>query len=182
MPGNKTLTALFITIIGVVLLLPPDAHSADNEKEYRLKAAFIFNFSKFISWPESDKSNFTICINGPENTYQIFKDVLTGKKHNNREISIAQIDSTEQLAECSILFSASHSTITPQQSPGLLTIGESDEYIQQGGLIRFYSQTGKLRFEINQQSATEAGLNISSKLLRLAKIVEPENNAGRDAK
>ena len=148
--------------------------------EYQLKAAFLFNFAKFVEWPPAAfagaKAPMIIGILG-ENP---FHDDLTRTIGNKTidehplEIKELQFSSLAQATNCHILFiSTSEKKRLPEIFAGLkgasvLTVGETDRFTETGGMINFVPEGTKIRFKVNQDTASKAGLKISSKLLSLA--------------
>ncbi len=152
------------------------------ENEYRLKAAFIYNFAKYVTWPDSPRNGerFIIGILG-ENPFERELNIIQGKMVNGSTIEIRQYDSIEEVRGCRILFIASSerkniAAITNiLKRYGILTVSDTTGYAHMGVMINLYVAENRLRFEINKGAAESAGLKISSHLLRLGKIIEPEN-------
>ncbi len=153
-------------------------HAADKKPtDYQVKAAFIYNFLKFIKWPaDLHDGSLTLCILGNDpfgNNIEIIKGKLIGDK----EILVKYINSIQDVKEGDILFIASSekrnikALIDKINSLCILTIGDTKKYSKKGVIINFYFERKKVRFEINIDTAKRAGLKISSKLLNLAKIV-----------
>lgn len=172
---------LFLTLL--VSFSPVQAAFASgfSASEIRLKIALIYNFSKFVTWPDQRFDNETspvlLCIYG-ENEYSSAAKRVHGKlTQNGRKLNVTTINSPEELSACHILF-ISHSTLEnlgqiPQislESP-VLTIGDSEKFIPHGGIINLIEINSKIRFEISLKAAEARSLTISSKLLRLAKEV-----------
>jgi hypothetical protein len=147
--------------------------------EYQLKAAFIFNFAKFVEWPAEafpePQSPFVIGILGATPLKEQLQQVISGKKINDRPVSFREFTSAAQSTNCHILFvSASERTRLPELFRSLgalpvLTVGETEQFLAVGGMINFVSEEKKIRFEISDESAKKAHLKISSKLLTLAR-------------
>ncbi|GAB3166105.1 hypothetical protein GCM10027291_10940 [Telluribacter humicola] len=148
--------------------------------EYKVKAVFLFNFTQFISWPESAFTNvdspLVIGVLGenPFGTY--LRETVAGEKIGSHPIVVEQYPELKDIKPCHILFidpDFNHSLkevpiLTPNR--GVLTVSDSPNFIKQGGMIRFYTVNSKIRLVINPEPARRAGLTISSKLLRLADI------------
>ena len=167
-------------IFGLLLILICFALSpskADSLKEYQIKAAFIYNFIKFIEWPNQNTfDTFNICILGKDPFGEAI-DILKGKRVKGWKIKILRMNSLEKAESCQVIF------ISPSEASSLkeilsffknkpiLTISEIPGFIEKGGIINFIIINNKIRFEINDKVAREGGLKISSKLLRLARKV-----------
>jgi YfiR/HmsC-like len=162
---------------------------SDQPAEYQVKAAFLFNFAKFIDWPPgafaTTTSPFTICILGADPFGTDLDDSLRGKTVAYRSIVIRRCQSEAETRGCQILFvSRSQSRRISEILQGLhgmnvLVVGESDGFAAEGGAIEFILQQDHVRFRINPEAATRAGLMISSKLLALATIVHDGANNGK---
>ncbi len=157
--------------------------------EYELKAAFLHRFASFVTWPpaafpEAD-TPVTIGILGKDPFGEILDRAVEGETVENRRFRIIRSGTIEKLKDCHILFvCASESERTIRILDGLaglpvLTVGEFPRFAGDGGVVNFYLDGNKVRFEINPDAAHRAGLKISSKLLKLGKIVEDEREKRR---
>jgi hypothetical protein len=149
--------------------------------EYKLKAAFIFNFVKFVRWPAGSFSNVkqptTICILGRNPFEGSLAGTLAGRAIEGRPLIVRHIATAKQTPGCNVLFIGSGedpriaSVLAAIHTPGTLTIGESDAAGDGGVMIDFKLEGGKIRFDINLDAAERADLKISSRLLSLARSV-----------
>jgi hypothetical protein len=148
--------------------------------EYQLKAAFLFNFAKFVEWPPAAfagaKAPLVIGILGDNPFHDDLARTIGNKTIDEHplEIKELQYSSLAQATNCHILFiSTSEKKRLPEIFAGLkgasvLTVGETDRFTETGGMINFVPEGTKIRFQVNKDTATKAGLKISSKLLSLA--------------
>ena len=150
---------------------------AGSFQEYQVKAAFIYNFIKFIDWQnQKDFKDFNICILG-EDPFGKAIDILEGKIVRGWRIKISRTNSVKATKECQVVFISSSERDSLKEvlsffrGKPVLTISEVNGFIEQGGIINFIIVNDKIRFEINERVAKESGLKISSKLLRLARKV-----------
>lgn len=150
--------------------------------EYELKAAYIFNFGKFVQWPEEafKKSTdpFIIGIFGNDPFGEILQQTIQNKTLQNRPIIIINILNIEDASTCHILFICKTNKFNLTQviqslnNKPVLTIGDNiEEFCQTGGIINFTGQHSQKRFEINNKASARVSLIISSKLLVLSRIV-----------
>jgi hypothetical protein len=149
--------------------------------EYRIKAAFLYNFAKFVDWPPAkaghEKLEFKIGILG-DNPFGTDIDVVKGKRIRGLPLKILQADSLSELGGCQIIFLSANienelKTILEQlQSRPVLTVSDKNGFANRGVIINLVKENNKIRFQINPAAADRAGLKISSHLLRLAHIVE----------
>jgi len=158
---------------------------AQQYTEYDLKAAYIYNFSKFIIWPkrafENENSDFQIVVYGSSPVTGVLYKALKGRKIMGRNISIKVIYNLRDLGNAQILFVSKDmqehlkETINICENTTTLVIGDVLEgFCQAGGMINFTPKSSKYRFEINKQVAQKSQLKVSSKLLALARIIRSE--------
>jgi hypothetical protein len=165
-----------------------DLAQAETPGEYQLKAAFLFNFAKFIDWPTASfstpQSPFVICILGTDPFGHAMDDVLRDKNIDNRPVAIIRVKNVTQAKQCHMIFvsqsETAHLADIIQQLRGarILLVGESDGFAAAGGMIQFTREDNHVRFLINPDAADRAGLKVSSKLLSLARVVHdsPKND------
>jgi hypothetical protein len=146
--------------------------------EYQVKAAFLFNFAKFVEWPPhafaSGTSPLVIGILGENPFHEDLARTILNKTIDRHPLEINEVRSPTQATNCHILFiSTSEKERLPEILKGLkganvLTVSETERFIDAGGMINFVLQGTKIRFQINKDAAASAGLKISSKLMSLA--------------
>lgn len=170
------LTILLSGILAYGYAVPStSAETVDNE--YRLKAAFIFNFTKFVDWPanafKTVEDDLRFCVYG-EDPFGVNLADVEGKMVQGRAISIARDVSEVDLSTCHVLFlgMANVEEVSGILGRGLfpyaLTIADIPGFAKHGGMIQFLMKENKIRFEINEVAIRDAGLNMSSRLLNLA--------------
>jgi hypothetical protein len=150
--------------------------------EYHVKAAFLYNFAKFVEWPSGTfvnaKDPITICVYGHDPFGHSLEQAIAGRAIASRSLAIRNIASVQQIAGCQILFIGTTeakrvvSILLDIHAPGILTIEESDASGADGEVINLRLEGDKVRFDINVEAADRAKLRISSHLLGLAHIVE----------
>ena len=162
---------------GVMMAGLSTAVAQDIPLEYRVKAAYLYNFVKYVEWPERQGGTILICIAGGQNP---FGTVLEGLVRNERihGLSLATKTVLGFEPECNVIFTPKGSNIPVylRESSGMpiLTVGETPRFIEQGGIINFFLDAGgAVRFEISRTAAQRAKLRISSRLLNVAKITDP---------
>ena len=173
-----------LVAFAVLAALLAAAGAADAEvavSEYDVKAAFLFNFTKFVEWPSAaftdEHSPLRICILG-EDPFGKTLRVLTEGEVAGRRLTLLHLDKLNNLEACHVLYvSRSEVDRLPQVLAGLhnapvLTVGDAKGFIDEGGMINFILEGSKVRFDVNQEAAERAGIKISSRLLALAKHVK----------
>jgi hypothetical protein len=154
---------------------------AQNIDEYQVKAAFLYNFAKFVEWPpqafKGPSDPITICVLGRNPFNSSLDAAVSGKTIESRAFVIQQVSNTHQAGQCQILFVSSserkrvQSILEDLKSSGILTVGETEDFAAEGGVVTFKLEGGRVRLEINVNAAEQQRLRISSKLLSLAQIV-----------
>lgn len=154
---------------------------AQSSHEYEIKAAFLYNFVKFVEWPSEalpETSNIiTVCVLGDDLPVEALESIR-GKTVRGRNLAVRRIRPIKDIASsCHVLFiSSSEESRLPQvmqdiHGSSVLTVGEMERFISSGGIINFVIEKNKVRFEINPISAERARLKLSSQLLNLARVV-----------
>lgn len=176
---SKLLIATFLVFL--YLICPMRLRGQSEVDEYRLKAAFLFHFAQFVEWPSSVLKNppgpLVVCVVGQDPFRGELEGIVQGKSIDGRVLEVRRVKQLQDSRECHLLFiGKKESTRIPEligtiRNVPVLTIGESDDFLQQGGIIRFCWEERKVRFEVNQEAAGKANLKISSRLLLLAKAV-----------
>lgn len=157
------------------------AASGFADREHQLKAAFIYNFAKFIDWPESSLgaagAPFTIGIYRAEAYRHDLEATLGGKSISGHPITIQSIYSDDSLGNCrmAVIGDATAERIAHMarlcHGTGTILIGDTDQFAKDGGMIGFLIESNRIRFDVNLATARESGVSISSKLLSLARAV-----------
>lgn len=173
MAAFRTLALLLAVVF---LTAAPVAQAQPISKEYQVKAAFLYNFTKFVEWPPQDFASATspivIAVFGKNPFDQELAALVKDRSVNGRPIQVRAIQAEAELATAHIVFvGAGEESRLPSSiygEHGVLTVGESSEFSRRGGIITFTLVEGKVRFEINQGSGEKAGLKLSGQLLKLA--------------
>lgn len=166
---------LFVMVTGGI----SDAAEAVS-REYKLKAAFIYNFAKFVEWPDSCYPNagspFVIGVLGRNPFGDELAITVRGRKIHGRMIEIRNVRTAAEARGLQILFVSAgeeRNFVAMKDSPGsgVLSVGESVLFAKQGGIINFLLEGNKLRFEINMAAANRSGLKVSAQLQKLASTI-----------
>jgi hypothetical protein len=157
----------------------------EQSREYELKAAFLFNFAQFVKWPPDSFINaeapFYIGILGEDPFGPALEATVRGEAIEHHRLMVVRAQRIEDLKDCQLIFICKSEEghlgeiLSKLGSRPILTVSEVESFAQSGGDIDFYLSGGKVRFEINPQSAQRCGLKISSQLLSLGKIVGGAN-------
>jgi hypothetical protein len=167
----------------VVLVSLVSAHGRvlgqDVANEYRLKAAFMYQFPQFVEWPSAtweDARTVQFCIAEPNPFGSELEQLVRGESLNGRPLSVKAVAGTDELVGCQLLFVGARSDVASAVLPAaigkpILTVGEGDRFLDNGGIIALKIVDGRVRFEVHTANAQKAGLRISSQLLQLALTV-----------
>jgi hypothetical protein len=154
------------------------AQAKSEAEEYALKAAFVYNFTRYIEWTSSnDGDEFVIGVIGYSPLIRHLQAIAVSKSVNGKKIVVKQYYTPEEIKSCHILFipnqiNYSISSILKYTSRGTLTISEEEGYASRGTALNFVVVDNKLKFESNLRAMDAAGLKASSELLRLAIVVD----------
>ncbi|MBI1764110.1 MAG: YfiR family protein [Acidobacteria bacterium] len=168
----------------------PQQALAQAASEYQVKAAFLFNFAKFVEWPAETFNDasapFVIGLLGDDPFGNTLDQAINGKAINGHPLLIKRLKRGQNLRGCHILFISSSERgrwaqiFESLRGASVLTIGEAEQFTEQGGLINFVIEGGKVRFEINAEPAEQCHLKISSRLQILAKPARGGQAARRE--
>ena len=173
---------LSLVIALTVLFLPAGRVGAQEENEYEVKAAYLYNFARFVEWPDNvspdPNGSLVIAILGRDPFGREIDRFIEGKTVNGRRLVIKRFSSLEAYEQCHILFVSSSERrnltriLAAVRNSSVLTVSEIDRFAQIGGIINFITIENSIRFEINQAAAERVGLKISYKLLSLGRVVK----------
>lgn len=153
------------------------AASEATSREAQLKAAYIYNFLKFVEWPNARPTQpLAVCFLGASDVLDAFAVATADKSVGARSLEARSVSArkVDASGRCDVLYVDSSERYDPGFAIGdsTLTIGDADDFTRAGGIIRLYMESNRLRFTINVEHAKRARLQISSNLLKLATHVE----------
>ena len=169
-----------LPLVAALLAGSPWGTEGEPSRLARYKAVFIYNFIEFVEWPEGrDTGPVRIGVVGESDALPSLRAIAGSRKAGTRDIVVEQMlwPAAGETPDCHILFVAASQADSVRQSlgrprwGGVLTVGEADGLAEEGVIINFVPVQGKLRFQINPASAQDAGLRLSSHLLKLAILV-----------
>jgi len=154
---------------------------AQELSDYQVKAAYFYNFAKFVQWPEREFADPAMPIRFCILRDRLFETELSriakGKAIAGHAIEVTPVENVEQSRQCHALFVNSAQQrqtrhfLETLRGSSVLTVGETEDFLQDGGMIAFVLEKDRVQFVVNRKAATEAGLYMSSKMLNLAKRV-----------
>jgi hypothetical protein len=181
--------ALAAAVTVWALIGVPSAHSQQAKpNEYQVKAAYLYNFGRFIEWPVganiATPEPFTICVLGQDPFGPTLNAALADESINGRNVVAKRIPAPEDAVSCRILFISSSEEgqlkhiLATLDSSKVLTVSDMPQFSRRGGMVQFILEGNHVRFEVNLTPAEHAGLTLSSDLLKLATNVRHGNSQG----
>lgn len=144
--------------------------------EFQIKAAYLYNFGKFVRWNGTSDSpdSFDICVIGQNPFGTALETTVAGEHIDGNNILVRNVSGPQGAAHCRILFVSSSESkrlkplLTAVKRPNLLTVSDIPGFVQQGGMIELVNEEGRIRFAVNLAAVNDAGLTVSSELLKVA--------------
>ncbi len=175
--GSGTLAILLLLgLARPVETRPVETAETPRASEYQVKAAFLYNFAKFVHWPDEHALGpaFIVGILGDDPFGGILESTFTGKTILERKVEVRRISALEAAGKVQILFIGSSERprlpeiLKALEGTSVLTVGEMDGFSDRGGMITFKLKNDLVRFDINLDQVERARLKMSSQLIRLA--------------
>ncbi len=176
---DRTMRLVFTALLIAIVQFTSLGHARVPE-EYRLKAAFLYNFIKFVEWPSGafadPTSPMVVCVLAGDQFFEAIRS-LEGKTVDQRMLTIRRMARAEDAGQCHVLFIDSSERdragrmLESVGNRAVLTVSDMEGFVRSGGMIGLIESGNRIRFEINVAGARFAGLKISSKLLRLADTI-----------
>jgi hypothetical protein len=165
----------------------PSASSVTPDSERDVKAAFLYNFAKFVEWPPGAfadaASPMVLCVLDDEALGASLRTTVKGETLNNHRLMVRLLRDPQATQGCHVLFVGPEKgrlpeILAPLRGSGVLTVGGAADFLDRGGMIRLFLEQNRVRFDINLDAAEHSHLKLSSKLLRLARAVNPQRQEG----
>jgi len=176
--------ALGVAAVLLALLQPSAGASPTGATEYRVKAAFLYKFAKFIDWPADAlgpaDATFDLCVIGDDPFGKLLDQTVAGKRVSDHPVAVRRIASLDGSDGCRVLFiSASERErlsrlLPPLRHPPVLTVGDVEGFAESGGMVNLKLEARRVRLQINPGVAKRAGLKIDAELLSLAEVVKSD--------
>jgi YfiR/HmsC-like len=152
-------------------------HAQSSPTEYQVKAAYLYNFGKFVEWPAKDTSSetsFNICVLGQDPFGSTFGSTIGGESIKGKSVLLKSIPRAQEAVGCHILFISSSEEphlkeiLAALDKTSVLTVSDMPHFTRRGGMIQFVMEANRVRFEVNLTSTERTGLTVSSQLLKVA--------------
>jgi hypothetical protein len=170
--------ALWLLVIALVAL--PSVSQGQDLDEYDVKAAHLYNFTRFVEWPSAiDTTFFTICILGDDPFQSALDRMTAGKTAYKRPIQVRRIKNEIDAKPCQIVFvraaerSKAVKLIEMTRGSSVFTVGESQEFVRNGGMVFLSLESNHISVFIHKAITDSAGFKVSANLMNLAKIYKP---------
>jgi hypothetical protein len=187
---QRLLVWLTAMAIRLVLAGPLSAQGQQHSKptDYEVKAAYLYNFSRFVEWPANAKqaqdSSFNICVLGQDPFGPALNATLADESIAGKSVVAKQIPTPQDAVNCRVLFISSSEDsrlkqiLTTVSDTSVLTVSDLPQFTRRGGMIQFIVEGSRVRFEVNLATAERAGLTLSSELLKVATAVRRSAQLG----
>jgi len=187
--GRSCCLSKFVALAVAWMLVGASSANAQqsNPTEYEVKAAYLYNFGRFVEWPArvtTASDVFGICVLGEDPFGTSFDATIAGESINGKRVVIKRITKPQDAGSCRILFISSSEEsrlkeiLATLDNASVLTVSDISQFTRRGGMIRFVTEANRVRFEVNLTNAEHAALTLSSQLLKVAVSVRRSSQAG----
>jgi hypothetical protein len=171
----------YLLLLCIVIITPLSGRATPAAEEYQIKAVFLYNFANFITWPETAFKNtsipFTVCILGEDPFGQYLDITLKDQKSRGHSFETRRIRNIAEAKPCHILFISQseknrfREIFSFTRNYTILTVGDMENFVEQGGMIEFSERNKKVKLNINPCAIEQVNLKAAADLLRLAQIM-----------
>ena len=185
-PGLRSAAALCDILISLTVadglwsqISVQNDRTSDESLEYRVKAAYLLNFTRYVEWPTppASDSRLSICVMGTDPFGKILDATVAGRTVQGRPLEVRRVQSASEASGCEVVFVSRETwrrnpgSVKALGNAGSLTVGESEQFARGGGVIGFVILDETVRFVVNDAARDRAGLRISSRMLSLAAAI-----------
>ena len=177
---GRTIRSGRLAVIAALLIAAIPCRADGPTREYLIKAAFVYNFTQFVEWPDSAfpsrDAAFVVATVGPDPFNGALESAMSGKTAADRNVQVVHYDTLSDVGQCQVLFVPAaldpslKSLFDTLGNRPVLTVGETDAFDPAGGCMRFFLEDNRMRFEVSPDAISAAGLKVSAKLMKLARI------------
>lgn len=176
-PRRRSLLAGAVVLLAACLPAAAPGRAQETASEQELKAAYLYNFAKFVEWPEgtfeSPASPLNVCVFGEDPFGRTLDGLIQGEKADGHSLAALRPDRIAELRSCHVLFVSSSERgrlgeiLASVRDKNVLTVGEGEEFLRRGGMIAFVREKSKVRFIIEKEAVGQAAFKVSSRLMAL---------------
>lgn len=172
--------AALLAFLSLSLASPSAAFQAAKPRDFEVKAAYLLNFGRFVTWPPAapgGDDGFTLCVLGRDPFGAALDETIAGERIDGRSVVARRIALPNEVTGCRILFVSGSEVarlpaiLAAAAQAAVLTVSDIDRFTERGGMIQFVSQDRRVRFRVNAEAVDRTGLALSSELLRVAVLV-----------
>ncbi|HET8710038.1 MAG TPA: YfiR family protein [Spongiibacteraceae bacterium] len=177
---NGHIARILLSLLAL-LALAARAGGEDISREYRIKAAYLYNLGKFITWPGEDEmpkdAPITLCVYG-YNPFENYLDKLQERQIRGRPIAVRYVKESDSVAGCQLLFISQLNTTLPKvlgappPYPPILTVSDDQDFLNRGGQVSLITVSNNIQLDINLTRAKQAGFSVSANLLEIAHRIQ----------
>ena len=189
-PWNSRGFPLWVVAVGIawaLVAVPCLRAQSAKPSDYDVKAAYLYNFGHFVEWPANVASahdSFTVCVLGQDPFGPVLDTTLAGETIAGKRVVAKRISALRESGNCQILFLSSaeearlNKIIEALNKQAVLTVSDMPQFSRRGGMIQFVQEGKRVRFEVNLAAVQQAGLTLSSELLKVATTVRRNSSPG----
>ncbi len=153
------------------VIMARTGYAEEESVEYKIKAGYLYNFTKCITWQENASATFNLCLLG-DDPFGSLIDPIEQRTASDRPIKLIRMaKSFSKDPHCHILFIGASVSLPKPIPPNVLTVSEQQDFALKGGVIGFINKDGRIKLQINLEAVKQSGLKISAKLLEVAEII-----------
>jgi hypothetical protein len=189
LPRRIHCAAAFVAIVSLMFFAGPSLPAQQLKgTEFEVKAAYLYNFGRFVNWPDESGAirteSFEICVLGTDPFGQALDATLAGGTIGGQSVMAKRISKPQEVNSCRILFISSSEEsrlkdiLAALEKTRVLTVSDIPRFSERGGMIGFVQEGNRVRFDVNLDNAQGAGLILSSELLRVATNVRKVSRSG----
>jgi hypothetical protein len=184
---NARLAWLLALLLAAAALEARASAQASRPNAYQVQAAYLYNFGKFVKWPNVAPANqsgaFTICVLGQDPFGAVLESTLAGESVDGKPVAVKRLTRAQDAGSCHILSISTaqrdlKATLAAIDDSSVLTVSEIPDFSKRGGMIQFILEGDRVRFEINLESAEKSHLVFPSELLKVAAAVRKPARPG----
>jgi hypothetical protein len=170
-----------VVMTGALVAVPCLRAQSSKPTDNDVKAVYLYNFVHFVEWPANvtaaKNDSFTVCVLGQDPFGPVLDAALADETISGKSVVAKRISTPEGSGNCQILFMSSaedgrlKQIIEALNKQAVLTVSDMPKFLQHGGMIQFVMEGKRIRFEVNLTAVQNAGLSLSSELLKVAATV-----------
>jgi hypothetical protein len=189
--GRGIISAISIALcssLAVLFLAPAACGQQYRPSEYQVKATYLYDFSRFVEWPEQSADSrsgpFLICVLGQNPFGRTLNDLVANENIGGKSVVAKQVNTADDAAGCRVVFISFSEEAHLKQilaslnSSSALTVSDLPRFTERGGMIQFVLENNHVRFQVNIETAKHAGIAMSSELLKLAVGIRKNSTFG----